>query len=162
MTLITDEVRQWADRMYPDYEFDVTARDIQRFAHATGETDPIHFERDAAIAAGYEDVVAPPLFPYIIRMHASCLVDRTRIADDGSPVDDVPPVPSRRAMAGQVSIDIRGRIVAGDVITVRKRITDLYEKEGRSGPLVFVDFEYTFHDQRGDLVATERFTRIYR
>ncbi len=43
-----------------------------------------------------------------------------------------------------------------------KRITDLFEKEGRSGTLVFVKMEFTFTNQQGDVVAREEFTRIYR
>ena len=38
----------------------------------------------------------------------------------------------------------------------------MYEKEGRSGPFVFVEMEFTFTNQRGGLVARENFTRIYR
>jgi hypothetical protein len=38
----------------------------------------------------------------------------------------------------------------------------MYEKEGRSGPLVFVEMEFTFTNQRGEMVARENFTRIYR
>ncbi len=53
-------------------------------------------------------------------------------------------------------------VVAGDVITVEKRIVDMYEKQGRSGDLVFVVQEFTFTNDRGELVARERFTRIYR
>jgi hypothetical protein len=52
--------------------------------------------------------------------------------------------------------------VAGDVITVQKRLAQMYEKEGRSGPLVFVEMEFTFTNQRGEMVARESFTRIYR
>ena len=47
-------------------------------------------------------------------------------------------------------------------MTVGKRIVEMYEKEGRSGPLVFVTMEFTFTNQRGEMVAREQFTRIYR
>jgi hydroxyacyl-ACP dehydratase HTD2-like protein with hotdog domain len=65
-------------------------------------------------------------------------------------------------MAGETSVVLGEPIVAGDVISVEKRLADMYEKEGRSGPLVFVDMEFTFTNQRGELVAKENFTRIYR
>ena len=65
-------------------------------------------------------------------------------------------------MAGETSIELGEPVVAGDVITVEKRLASLYEKEGRSGPLVFVDMEFTFTNQDDALVARERFTRIYR
>jgi hydroxyacyl-ACP dehydratase HTD2-like protein with hotdog domain len=160
--VITDEARGWAEKEFPRFEFTVTERDIAQFAHATEATDPIHFDRAAARAAGYDDIVAPALFPYVIRMQAYNLVDRGHLEPDGSPSADVPPLPTRRAMAGETSIDLGDPIVAGDVITVEKRLLDLYEKEGRSGPLVFVQMEFTFHNQYGRLVAREQFTRIYR
>lgn len=162
MGVITPEAREWAGRDYPLYEYAVTVTDIARYARATGETNPVHYERAAANEAGYEDVVAPTTFPYVIRMHASNLVPADELEIDGSPKSDVPPLPTRRAMAGETSIEFGAPVVAGDTITVRKRLSDMYEKEGRSGPLVFVQMEFEFTNHRGDLVARELFTRIYR
>jgi 3-methylfumaryl-CoA hydratase len=95
-------------------------------------------------------------------MHASALVPPEQLEADGSPSADVPPLPTRRAMAGETSVEFGERIVAGDVISVDKRLAKMYEKEGRSGPLVFVEMEFTFTNQRGEMVARENFTRIYR
>lgn len=154
------EARLWAETEYPPYEFHVGRNDIARFARAIGETDPIHFDPEAARAAGHADVVAPTMFPYVIRMHAASLEGDT--TEDGSPGGDVPPIPTTRAMAGETQISFGVPIVAGDTITVSKRVADLYEKEGRSGALVFVDMEFTFTNQRNKMVAREIFTRIYR
>jgi acyl dehydratase len=160
--VITDEARRWAEREFPSFDFEVTATDIAKFAHATGETDPIHFDKEAALASGYPDVVAPSLFPYVVRMHASALVPIDQLEPDGSPTADVPPLPTRRAVAGETKVVVGERVVAGDTITVTKRLAEMYEKEGRSGPLVFVEMEFTFTNQRGELVSQENFTRIYR
>jgi len=160
--VITDEARRWAEREYPSFDYRVTASDIAKFAQATGETNPIHFDRDAAVAAGYPDVVAPSLYPYVVRTHASALDPFDQLEPDGSPTADVPPLPTRRAMAGETRVVVGERVVAGDTITVTKRLAQMYEKEGRSGPLVFVEMEFTFTNQRGELVARENFTRIYR
>lgn len=162
MSMITDEARAWAKQRYPEQSMDVGRVEIQRYAHAIRETDPIHFDVDAARAAGFADVVAPPLFPYVIRTHASNLGPRDALAPDGSALADVPPVDTERAMAGETTIEVGPPIVAGDTIRIRKQIVELYEKEGRSGPLVFVTMEFTFTNQRDETVATERFTRIYR
>ncbi|HEU4319103.1 MAG TPA: MaoC family dehydratase N-terminal domain-containing protein [Acidimicrobiia bacterium] len=160
MGVLTSEARAWAETEFPPYEFVVGRTDIARFARATGETDPIHFDPEAARAAGHTDVVAPTMFPYVIRMHASSL--EGEITEDGSPGGDVPPLPTTRAMAGETEISFGPPIVAGDTITVTKRVADLYEKEGRSGALVFVEMEFTFTNQRDEMVAREVFTRIYR
>lgn len=162
MGLITEEARRWAEREFPTFEYPVSSVDIARYARATGETDPVHYDRDAATARGFADVVAPPYFTYVIRTHAANLVERSRLAPDGSSAADVPPIETTRAMAGETTMEVGEPVVAGDTVTVAKRIVDLYEKEGRSGPLVFVVVEFTFTNQRGAMVARERFTRIYR
>lgn len=162
MSTITDEARAWARRPFPDYEVQVCRTDIARYARAIGETHPIHFDPAAAQAAGHPDVVAPPYFLYTIRMQASNLVPRDRLAPDGSALADVPPLPTTRAMAGETAIEFGAPVHAGDTIRMSKRITDLFEKEGRSGPLVFVVMQFAFTNQSGDLVMRESFTRIYR
>jgi 3-methylfumaryl-CoA hydratase len=65
-------------------------------------------------------------------------------------------------MAGETRVVLGEPVLAGDTVTVGKRLAGMYEKEGRSGPLVFVEMEFTFTNQRGELVAQENFTRIYR
>jgi len=162
MGVITEEARLWANREYPSFDFEVTATDIAKFAHATGETNPIHFDKEAARASGYPDVIAPTLFTYVVRMHASALVPVDQLEPDGSPSADVPPHPTRPAMAGETKVVLGVPVLAGDTITVTKLLAEMYEKEGRSGPLVFVEMEFTFTNQRGELVARENFTRIYR
>lgn len=160
-SLLTPEVRAWADRGYPDVEVPITARDIARFAHATGETDPVYFDAQAARAAGHRDVVAPPMFYLLLRSEPYHLQPRDELADDGSAQDDVPPLQVGRAMAGETDVTFDGGFVAGDVVTCRKRLTDIAEKQGRSGPLVFLHFDYRY-DVAGRTVVRERFTRIFR
>lgn len=162
MALITEEARAWADQAYPDFSMTVSRTDILRYAHAIGETNPIYLDVTAARDAGYADLVAPPFFPYVIRMHASNLGPRQDLAPDGSATADVPPVETTRAMAGEITIELGAPVIAGDTIRVVKRIVDMYEKEGRSGPLLFVTMEFTFTNQQDELVAREEFTRIYR
>lgn len=160
MPVITEEARAWAEAEFPEFEYPVTRIDICRFAQSTGETNPVHYDTETARDGGFADVVAPTMFIYAIRMNASSL--NAEITEDGSPASDVPPLSTTRAMAGETSIAFGVPIVAGDVITVRKRIAHIYEKKGRSGPLVFVTMEFTFTNQRDEHVATETFTRIYR
>ena len=162
MGLLTDEARAWAQEPFDPYEVTISATDIARYARAIGETDAIYFDPAAARAAGHTDVIAPPYFPYTIRMQAANLRDRADLEPDGSSSEDVPPVETTRAMAGETKIEMGVPIVAGNTITLEKRITDLYEKSGRSGDLVFVVQEFRFTNQRGDLVMLEEFTRIYR
>lgn len=161
-TLITDEARRWAAEPFADSHFAVGRNDIRRFAHAVGALDPVHLDVDAAVEAGYPDLLAPPYFPYVVRMHASNLTGRQNLLADGSAAEDVPPLQTRRAMAGSTEITFGVAVFAGDTLTLRKRIAEIYEKVGRSGPMVFVKTEFSFTNQRDEPVMREHFTRIYR
>lgn len=162
MTLLTPEARAWADREYPDSHVTVTARDIRKFAHATGETDPIYFSSEAARAAGYPDIVAPPMFYVLLRIEPHSLRPRSELEVDGSPSEDIPPIEIRGAMAGETRLELSRPIVAGETIICRKRLLDITEKQGRSGPLLLLRFEYRYLDAEGQIVVIEEFTRILR
>src|SRR5438874_13016719 len=38
---------------------------IREYAHAVGETNPLHLDLEAARAAGHADLVAPPMFAVV-------------------------------------------------------------------------------------------------
>lgn len=58
MALKTDAVgKQWTGE-----PFRVEADRIQRYASAIGEQNPVHHDAEAAKAAGFRDLVAPPMF----------------------------------------------------------------------------------------------------
>lgn len=50
----------------------------------------------------------------------------------------------------------------GDVLVARRRLVDVYEKEGRSGRMLFLVIETVFTDQSGRAVGVLRGTRIRR
>ena len=160
--LITEEARRWSTRPFEPAVFEVGRNDVRRFARAVGADDPVHLDVEAARAAGYRDLLAPTYFPYVVRMHASNLTGRDGLDPDGSASQDVPPLDTKRAMAGETEIEMGVPVLAGDTITMHKQIVDLYEKVGRSGPMVFVKTQFTFRNQHSEMVMTERFTRIYR
>ena len=43
-----------------------------------------------------------------------------------------------------------------------RTITDIYEKQGRSGPLIFVDYAVRVETEAGELVMEETRRRIFR
>jgi hypothetical protein len=53
-------------------------------------------------------------------------------------------------------------IRAGDVIRSRTVLSDIYEKSGRSGELLFLVYETEFRDARGRLAVRHRGTRLRR
>ena len=59
----------YAGRVYgPGEPYEVSRVKIAEFADAVGEASPLCRDREAAVKAGYPDVIAPPTFAIIISM----------------------------------------------------------------------------------------------
>src|SRR5689334_6275310 len=52
-------------KQYPSITYAVGREKIKEYARAVGETNPVHLDVEAARAAGYADVVAPPMFAVV-------------------------------------------------------------------------------------------------
>ena len=139
--------------------YDVTARDIRRFAQAVGETNPVHYDEDYAKSAGYGTIVAPPLFCQMFTFED---VPADRLPGDGSPIEMDVPIPAQRTVGGASSYEIFQRVRAGDQITAKSTLRDVFSKEGKSGKLYFVVVETEFSNQRNEPVAKETATYIKR
>lgn len=98
-----------------DEVFQVGRERIREFARAVKATHPIHFEVDAAQAAGYADVVAPPTFAIILAQKA----DAALIEDPDSGIDF-----SRVVHADQRFTHHRP-IVAGDELTTEVHVDNV-------------------------------------
>ena len=125
--LLTEEARGWIGRAYPEQEFTATRDSIRRFAYATRETNPIHFDRDAARAAGYPDVIAPPMYYTVLRTAPYHTVPLDALGKDGFTEGDLPPIAFTRGMAGESQVRWHAHIVAGDLMRTRKKLADIYE-----------------------------------
>lgn len=53
-------------------------------------------------------------------------------------------------------------IKVGDTITAEPMVVGLEEKEGRSGRMIFVTVQATYHNQNGELVCLVKDTFIFR
>jgi acyl dehydratase len=67
----------------PSGPYAVAAEDIAAFAAAVGSEDPVHTDPDAARAAGYRDVIAPPTMAVRYAQES----DRAYIADPEAGID---------------------------------------------------------------------------
>jgi acyl dehydratase len=115
---------------------------IMEFARAILDENPIYLDDPAP--------ATPPTFTMAIaHWPAPAGGQGARLADLGLDV-------LRILHAGQ-EFEYLGEVRAGDVLTTRSRISDLYEKEGKRGAtLTFVKSETTFTNQRGEDVLVSR------
>ena len=101
-------------RSYPDTQPYLVGREkVREFARATGSADPLSLDVDAARAAGFADVVAPPTFAVVLQD----LTLSQLLADDSAGVDFA------RVVHGDQRFTSRRPIVAGDLLTARMTVT---------------------------------------
>ncbi len=131
--------------------YEVTPRDIKRFAQAIGESDLV------VLSDGR--LVAPPLFCQVFMFED---VPLHELPADGSPKELDVPIPAQRAVGGGSEFEIFGQVRSGDVITVTSKLKDVTTKQGKSGTLYLVVVETVFNNQNGAPVARETATYVKR
>ena len=140
-------------------QYDVTERDIKRFAQAIGETNPVHFDEGYAKSTRHGAIVAPPLFCQMFTFED---VPQNRLPSDGSPIEIDVPVPAQRTVGGGSSYEIFQWVKAGDKIIAKSSLKDVFVKNGKSGRLYFIVVCTEFSNQKNELVAKEIATYIKR
>jgi len=149
--VVTDEVRAWIGRRFDPITYEVEPTGIRLFARTMGYTDPIFYDREEARRRGYPDLVAP--FGYF---GAPVYNPAARPAN---PLR-LPELPLKRRLNGGTVIEYAREVCAGDVLTATPIIRDIYERQGRTGPMAFIVLEMEFTDQEGQLVARQQTTLI--
>jgi acyl dehydratase len=135
-------------KRYEPTTYAVGREKVREYASAVGETNPLHFDVEAARAAGHDDVVAPPMFAvvYAARSVAPALFDPEVGIDF-----------ARMLHAGQEFV-WGSPVVAGDEITTTAVVKDSFERGGMN----FFVFESMSENQRGETVCTGTWTQIVR
>jgi acyl dehydratase len=90
------------------------------FARATGQPDPVYADLDAARAAGHPDLPVPPSFYFSLELERADPFGWLTALD----------VDLRRVLHGEQSFTYHAMAHAGDVLTLRTRITEVAAKKG--------------------------------
>jgi acyl dehydratase len=121
---------------------------VKEYALAVGETNPLHLDYRAARAAGYADVVAPPMFAVVYSAPAV-----------GPAIFD-PDVAMNFALMVHGGQEFRwGKpVVAGDEITTTVTVKDISVRDG----MAFYVFESESANEDGEQVCVGTWTNIVR
>ena len=150
MGVLTPELKANIGKAAPPRTEVVTRRDIRKYAIATNQQQRKYLDGDEA----------PPLYHVALFWD---VVELDELTPDGVSIDALlPKFPLERAMAGGLNITYHDRIRPGEVLVGERILTDIYEKEGRSGPLIFYEVVLEVRRQDGSPVITEKTTRILR
>jgi acyl dehydratase len=144
MAIKTDAIgKEW-----PGTTYQVGREKIREYANALGIDNPVHFDVEAARAAGFRDVVAPPMFAVVysgpamgpvmfdpeVGMNFAAMVHGGQVFEWGEPA------------------------CSGDEITTTPKCLEIYEKDGKG----FYVFESVSVNQNGDQVVRAVWTNIVR
>jgi acyl dehydratase len=138
-----------AGRVFPPTApYRVGREKVREFASAVFATSPLNFDPDAALAAGFADVVAPPTFAVVIQEHT--LAQLLAAPDAG--------IDFSRVVHGDQRFSYSRPIVAGDELTAQLTVSSVKSLGGHS--LVTADSVIT--DLTGAHVVTAISTLVVR
>jgi acyl dehydratase len=135
-------------KQWPPFTYEVGLEKIREYANAVGETEPVHHDREAARAAGFRDVAAPPMFAVVYSAGAMA----------PAILDPEVGINLMRMLHGSQEFVWGEPVVAGDTVETAAELKDLYEKDGRQ----FFVFESVSRNQDGQEVVRATWTNIVR
>ena len=135
-------------KAFPPATYAVGREKVREYALAVGESDPLHLDVQAARAAGFDDVVAPPMFAVVYSLPALW----PALFDPDIGIDFA------RMVHGGQELAWGPLVVAGDEITTTARLSDVSERRGNA----FFVFETVSTNARSETVCTGHWTNIVR
>ena len=141
---------KWKGHVLPSSEMALDRSRLRFFAKAIGETAPEYTDVQAARAAGYADLPAPPTFLFGAELDSGATDVLLSLLQ----------VPVTKLLHGEQSFTYHQSACAGDTITVRSEIGDIYDK--KNGALGFVVKTSRATNQNDVLVAEMRTVLVVR
>ena len=143
------------DKNLIGHEFDAVTLPVEegrlRFvAKSIGETNPVYSDPEAARKAGHPALPVPPTFVFMLEVDAVDLQDL--VSFFGCKLGQL--------LHGEQGFVYHTPIYAGDRITVKKKVADIYDK--KNGKLEFIITENDFINQDGVKVAETRTNYVIR
>jgi acyl dehydratase len=146
-SVITEEMRKVIGVESEPVIYEVEKGAIRKFADAIGDPNPLYYDEEYAKKSRYGGIIAPPgFFGWPVK---------------GGFVTTHPfDTPLKSLLNGGSEFEYFQPVRAGDVLSVTNKVTDLYEREGRLGRMLFTQWESTYRNQKGEIVAKARGTFI--
>lgn len=133
-------------------DFHVEAGKVEEFARAIEDDNPVHRSQEAADQQGFSAIPAPLTFSRVSVF--------PRYQPDGDTDFDLG-FDRQQTVLGEREFEFERPLYVGDTLTGTTTLTDVFQKEGsRGGLMTFAVLETEYRDQGGELVATERTTKI--
>ena len=158
--MLPKEVAQLIGKVGETTILEVEKGAIRKYADAVGDQNPLFWDEEHSKKSRFGTIIAPPGFfgwpakwiapgPFFtsLRLEVSEVIAKAGYS---------------RGLYGAVKYDFYRHVCAGNILSATPEIKDIYEREGKTGKLVFVVIETTYIDQKGRLVAKAQETLIRR
>ena len=142
--------RRHIGHQLPPFQVEVEKGRLRFFAKATGQTDPVYTDEAAARDAGHPGLPVPPTFLFCLEMEAP----------NPAAIRELLGMDYRSLLHGEQGFSYYTMAYAGDTLTFRQRIEDIYDK--KNGALEFVVRKTRVSNQQGELVAELRCVTVVR
>ncbi|MBI4307377.1 MAG: MaoC family dehydratase N-terminal domain-containing protein [Chloroflexi bacterium] len=143
-SLLTDQMKRAVGVEWEPTVLDVERGHVRRFAEAIGDSNPLFIDEKRARKSCHGGLIAPPTFLRAVL----------------APQPKVDLKLPQRVLDGGSDWEYFGPVRVGDVITARAKIASIAERTLSLGPALFVTTEISYVNQFGEVVATQRSTRI--
>ena len=156
---ITDAMRAKIGTESPPWPYEVTTTSVRAFARGVGYTDPVYFDEEAAKAAGYRSLPAPPTY-----LGTPVFIPGKSSDTFSGPLQRGPRLEHglKGLLDGGTETEYFGDICAGDTLTAVSKLADLQVRESRSlGKMLLTTTETTYTNQKGEVVAVQRGQAIH-
>jgi len=154
--MVPDELKQHIGKIDPPHVREVERGAIRRYADAVGNDNPLYFDEEYASESRYGTIIAPPGFfgwsMQSVPSSEGIIGLMTAMINAGY----------YRILDGGMSYEFFLPVRAGDIVIASPKVKDVTAKEGKSGTMMVCDFETTYLNQNGDLVAKAYQTLIGR
>jgi acyl dehydratase len=127
---------------------------LKFFAKATGESNPIYFDEEAARAAGHPAIPAPPTYLFSLALGAPAKRGEVLDVENGIGVD------MRHILHGEQKFAYHRPVHAGDRLTLTTTTSDIYSKKG--GALDFVVQDTRAVNDAGELCVEMTVVTVVR
>jgi hypothetical protein len=147
---------------------------IRRFTQAIMDDDPLYWDDEYAAASRFQKIIAPPLFPFhIMSLQPSGTPDLLDQAIENPDYDGAGdflssrglpeiPIPFKRLLNAGIEVECFKYSELGEKIISTSKYLDIYQKQGKKGPLIFVVMETKIKNDRDELLLIYKQTVIYR
>ena len=142
--------RNLIGKKYPIIEFRVSDHRLKFFSKATGQTDPIYFDRQYAKKKNHKGILCPPTFLMIVGMEQDNFYKYLQDLN----------VSIKSILHAEQEFIYEELVYEGDTLKMETVIEDMFDK--KQGLLQFCTFKSIYKNQDNVHVATIRFTIVVR